>query len=81
MLSLVWTEPRGRSDVRSLREEETEVRPLLLCDLCWCLHTISKAEDVICDENKLLADVRFPPLQYVHVVFHHLDLAVIVHLT
>lgn len=67
--------------MRSLREEETEVRPLLLCDLCWCLHTISKAEDVISDEKKLLADVRLSPLQYVRVVFDHLDLAVIVHLT
>lgn len=81
MLSLVWTEPCGCSDARSLREEETEVRPLLLCDLCWCLHTISKAEDVICDENKLLADIRVSLLQYVRVVFDHLVLAVIVHLT
>lgn len=72
-LSLVQTGPRSQAAARLLTEETAG------SGLCWCLHAISKAEDVISDENTLLADVRLALLKYRCVVFNHLNSAVFVH--
>lgn len=46
-LSLVRTEPCSQA--------ATDGGGNSLCNLCWCLHTSNKAEDVISDENTELA--------------------------